>query len=54
MLNNIDKIGNEWLAVPLIIDFRNLRYNVTTFELCKGMGYDLHPPPVIYYKFLIN
>ncbi|ORX60989.1 hypothetical protein BCR36DRAFT_407975 [Piromyces finnis] len=38
-------LGNSWLAIPFIVDFRTLKFNVTTFDYCKSKGYDLHYPP---------
>jgi len=40
-------MDNNWLAVPLIVDFRTFKFNVTTFNFCNKQGYDLHYPPVI-------
>eukprot|EP00833_Pecoramyces_ruminatium_P001904 jgi/Orpsp1_1/1175936/evm.model.c7180000055789.1 len=38
-------IENDWLAVPIIADFRNFRFNISTFDYCIKKGYDLHYPP---------
>ncbi|OUM65183.1 hypothetical protein PIROE2DRAFT_7806 [Piromyces sp. E2] len=38
--------GNNWLAVPLIVDFRNLVFNSTTFDYCKSKGFNIYYPPV--------
>eukprot|EP00833_Pecoramyces_ruminatium_P014918 jgi/Orpsp1_1/1188950/evm.model.d7180000068455.1 len=38
-------LGNNWLAVPIIVDFRTFRFNITTFDYCKKKGYDIHYPP---------
>ncbi|ORX82022.1 hypothetical protein BCR32DRAFT_292924 [Anaeromyces robustus] len=38
-------LNNEWLAVPIIVDFRTFRFNKTTFDYCINKGYDLHYPP---------
>ncbi|KAL6590554.1 hypothetical protein U3516DRAFT_651457 [Neocallimastix sp. 'constans'] len=40
-------LGNNWLAVPLIVDFRTFWFNITTFDYCIDQGYDLHYPPPI-------
>ena len=50
----IDRIDNSWLAVPLIVDFRVLRYNHTTFKECKKRGVDIDYPPVITYNIENN
>ncbi|KAL6636388.1 hypothetical protein U3516DRAFT_774224 [Neocallimastix sp. 'constans'] len=36
---------NDWLAVPIIVDFRNFRFNITTFDYCREYGYKLYYPP---------
>jgi len=46
------QLDNHWLAVPIIVDFRTFRFNMTTFDFCKSKGYDLHYPPVIYIYIL--
>jgi len=46
MYNQKDRIDNNWLAIPLIVDFRTFRFNMTTFDYCINKGYDLHYPPV--------
>ncbi|ORX80020.1 hypothetical protein BCR32DRAFT_245899, partial [Anaeromyces robustus] len=38
-------IDNNWLAVPIIVDFRSFKFNITTFDYCIKKGYDLHYPP---------
>ncbi|ORX72575.1 hypothetical protein BCR32DRAFT_285705 [Anaeromyces robustus] len=38
-------LDNNWLGIPLIVDFRSMKFNVTTFDYCKNKGYDLHYPP---------
>jgi len=43
----IDRVDNNWLAVPLIVDFRMFRFNTATFDYCRLKGYDIHYPPVI-------
>jgi len=50
--NNIDRIDNNWLAVPIISDLRALRFNKKTFDYCINKGYNLHYPPVsIFYIY---
>jgi len=39
------RIDNNWLAVPIISDYRTLRFNKKTFDYCINKGYDLHYPP---------
>jgi len=39
------RVDNNWLAVPLIVDFRMFRFNTATFDYCIKKGYDLHYPP---------
>ncbi|KAG4106109.1 hypothetical protein H8356DRAFT_1631042, partial [Neocallimastix lanati (nom. inval.)] len=47
-------IGNDWLAVPLITDFRNFRFNISTFDYCIRQGFDLHYPPPLSDYWGIN
>jgi len=47
----IDNIDNNWLAVPIIVDFRTFKFNTTTFDNCIQKGYDLHYPPVNTYIY---
>ncbi|OUM70026.1 hypothetical protein PIROE2DRAFT_1975, partial [Piromyces sp. E2] len=39
------RVGNNWLAVPLITDFRTFRFNKTTFDYCRKKGYNIQYPP---------
>ncbi|ORX69814.1 hypothetical protein BCR32DRAFT_272429 [Anaeromyces robustus] len=39
------RVDDNWLAVPVIIDLRTFRFNVTTFDNCISKGYNLHYPP---------
>ncbi|ORY73158.1 hypothetical protein LY90DRAFT_666761 [Neocallimastix californiae] len=40
-------IDNNWLAVPVMLDFRVLKFNITTFDYCISQGYNLkYPPPI--------
>ncbi|KAL6607703.1 hypothetical protein U3516DRAFT_15133 [Neocallimastix sp. 'constans'] len=39
------RIGNNWLALPIVADIRPLRFNKTTFDYCIKKGYDIHYPP---------
>ncbi|KAG4101225.1 hypothetical protein H8356DRAFT_279606 [Neocallimastix lanati (nom. inval.)] len=39
------RIDNNWLAVPIIIDYRTITFNMTTFNYCIKKGYNLHYPP---------
>ncbi|ORY22805.1 hypothetical protein LY90DRAFT_515334 [Neocallimastix californiae] len=50
MYNQKDRIDNNWLAIPLIVDFRTFRFNMTTFDYCINKGYDLHYPPWTWKK----
>eukprot|EP00833_Pecoramyces_ruminatium_P000760 jgi/Orpsp1_1/1174792/evm.model.c7180000051437.1 len=39
-------IDNRWVAIPVIVDFRVMRFNITTFDYCnKKYEYNLHYPP---------
>jgi len=42
----IDYLDSNWLAVPVIVDFRIFQVNTTTFDICKNQGYKLEYPPV--------
>jgi len=46
----IDNIDNNWLAVPVMLDFRVLKFNITTFDYCISQGYNLKYPPVVIKK----
>ena len=46
-------MNNNWLAVPLAIDFRIFKFNSTTFDHCINNRYDLKYPPVIFNKYII-
>jgi len=40
-------LDSNWLAVPVIVDFRIFQVNTTTFDNCKKQGYKLeYPPPL--------
>ncbi|ORX54768.1 hypothetical protein BCR36DRAFT_225862, partial [Piromyces finnis] len=39
------RVDNNWIAVPIAVDFRVFRFNITSFDYCKEKGYDLHYPP---------
>ncbi|ORX49004.1 hypothetical protein BCR36DRAFT_328855, partial [Piromyces finnis] len=43
--SNDYRIDNNWLAIPVLIDLRILKFNETTFDYCNKKGYDLHYPP---------
>ncbi|OUM63647.1 hypothetical protein PIROE2DRAFT_9790 [Piromyces sp. E2] len=40
------RIDNKWLAIPVIVDIRALRFNTTTFDYCHDQGYNIQYPPV--------
>jgi len=38
----LDRINNNWLAIPIIADLRPFRFNKTTFDYCIKEGYEQH------------
>eukprot|EP00833_Pecoramyces_ruminatium_P010848 jgi/Orpsp1_1/1184880/evm.model.c7180000091362.1 len=38
-------VNNNWIGIPLMIDFRVFSFNYKTFDFCTLNGYDLHYPP---------